>query len=238
MSELITLNPTEQFLQNTNTRVTLKEVADTYNKENFNLVNDFNKMVSTLSEESFNGLNFQGVNYTDKKGEVRKTIEMDMKTLVWFISKFDHEKRYQIVNFAFEKLEESKRLAIIEAKKPNMLPNGMCSVRRAISEVWDDDTVKAPTESDIWDSLVWKGFARTEAKVTVARTIPKELNGHVGVMKAKGDVKYYPETVEKVWSEFCEAGKPVKSEYERLKEEFAEISKYYEAKLAEAKGGK
>jgi hypothetical protein len=54
-------------------------------------------------------------------------------------------------------------------------------------------------------------------------------------MKAKGDVKYYPKTMRTVWEEFEQAGKPIKSEYERLKEEFKQVSEYYAEKIAEAK---
>jgi len=79
MKDLIELTPTESFLQNAGFKMTLKDVADQYGKENKNLVSDFNKMISTLDEERFNELKFQPVKYTDKKGELRPTIEQAVK---------------------------------------------------------------------------------------------------------------------------------------------------------------
>ena len=234
MKELIALNPTEQFLQNSNITMTLKDVSDKYKKRHSHLTRDLKKMIAELSDEELASTNFGQCFYYDDNNVKRMTFELDLKTLVWFIAKFDHSLRLQVINFAFEKLEESKKLAVKEAKKLNMNSKGQCSVRRAISEIWTDDEVKAPTETDIWNSLVWKGFVETKAKVTVARTIPEGLNGHVGTMKARGDVKFLPETIEKVWEEFIDAGKPVKSEYERLQEEFKHVSEYYEIKIAEA----
>jgi hypothetical protein len=234
MNELITLNPTEQFLANQNITMTLKDVADKYNVEHKNATRDFKKMVTSLSDDELDTLNFELTSYIDNSNRKQSTFTLDLKTMLWFMTKFDHSLRLQVINFAFEKLEKEKTLAIIEAKKPIMLANGMCSVRRGLSEAWCEEE-EAPTESDIWNSLVWKGFCRTEAKVTVVRTIPESLNGHIGQMKAKGDVKYYPKTMRTVWEEFEQAGKPIKSEYERLKEEFKQVSEYYAEKIAEAK---
>jgi len=237
MNELIVLNPTEQFLQDSNIMMTLKDVADYVRKEHKNVTRDFKKMIAELSDDEVGQLKFELSEYRDASGKLNPTFNMDLKTMLLVMTKYDHSLRLQVINLAFERLEESKKLAVTEAKKLNMNTKGECSVRRAISEIWTDDNVKAPSETDIWNSLVWRKFVVTTAKVTVARTIPIELNGYVGTMKARGDVKFLPETVETVWNEFVEAGRPVKSEYERLKEEFAEISKYYETKLAEAKGG-
>lgn len=234
MKELIKLNPTEQFLANTNLTMTLKDVADKYGKRHDNLTRDFKRMVAELSDENLDALNFEVTSYIDKSNKSQTTIQLGLKTLVWFIAKFDHNLRLKVVEFAFEKLEEEKRKAIKEAKKPIMLPNGMCSVRRGLSEAWSDSE-EAPNESEMWEALVWKGFCRTEAKVTVVRTIPEHLQGHIGHTKGKGDVKYYPSTLRAVWEEYEANGKPTVSEYDRLMEEFEQVSKYYTKKLEEAK---
>jgi hypothetical protein len=238
MNELIELNPTEQFLANQNITMTLKEIADKYGKRHNDLKATFNLAVSKLSEENISYVQVVPVKViVEKNNGAKETINsftLDLRTMLWLMTKFDENMRMNVINFAFEKLEREKTLAIIEAKKPIMLANGMCSVRRGLSEAWCEEE-EAPTESDIWNSLVWKGFCRTEAKVTVVRTIPESLNGHIGQMKAKGDVKYYPKTMRTVWEEFEQAGKPIKSEYERLKEEFKQVSEYYAEKIAEAK---
>jgi hypothetical protein len=249
MNELIKLSPTEQFLANQNITMTLHELSSgviTVNVpkkksgeliDNKNLVQKFNSMVSELDEDRFNELNFQPVKYVDKKGETRPTISMDLKTFTWFTTSYDHNLRMDVVNFAFEKLEKEKDLAVIEAKKPKIYPDGRMSVRRCISEAWDDTEIGVPNENDIWNSLIWKGFATTKAKVTTTRVIPEEMEGFIGAMKNRGFATYTPSVIKKVWREFEEAIQPVVSEYDRLKEEFSQISKYYEKKLLEAKKG-
>jgi len=56
----------------------------------------------------------QAVNYIDKKGEQRPTVSMDMKTMVWFVAKFDHNLRLDVINFAFNKLQEDAQKEISE----------------------------------------------------------------------------------------------------------------------------
>ena len=45
---------------------------------------------------------------TGDRGSTKEieTYEMDMKTMIWFVSKFNHELRLRIVNYAFDKLEQ------------------------------------------------------------------------------------------------------------------------------------
>jgi len=225
MNDLIKLSSQEQFLQDSGFSMTLKEVADgsiinapktkagdlISNKE---LVKKFNKMIAELDEDRLGAVNFYPAKYTDSQGKLRPTVSTDLLTMTWFIASYDHKLRLDIVNYAFDKLQKDnkKKLeeAVIEAKKPAMLSNGMCSVRRCIIEAWRDEE-EAPNESDCWSALIWKQFAKTHAKATIVRVIPEELNGHVGIMKQAGNVKYLPTTIRAVWEEYVEAGKPVKS---------------------------
>jgi len=239
MNELIKLTPTEQFLQNTNMTITLKEIADKYGKENSKLVKSFEQQIGNLTDDRFESFDFWVDTVATQTGTGRiqnlKTYSMNVKTMVWFVAKFDANLRADVINYAFEKLEKEKSLAVKEAKKPIVYHDGRTSVRRCISEAWEDSDEQVPNESDIWDALIWKGFAMTKAKVTTTKIVPSNLEGHIGAMKNRGFATYHPDLVRQVWEEFELAGKPVKSETERLTEEFEKISKYYEEKLREAK---
>jgi hypothetical protein len=240
MSELITLNPTEQFLQNSGMTMTLKDIADKYGKRHNDLMDTFKLAVSKLTDENISYVAVVPVNLEITKGngakEIISSFELDLRTTLWLMTKFDENLRMNVINFAFEKLEESKRLAVKQAKLPKVYKDGNMSVRGCITSAWDDEE-EAPMERDVWNAMVWKGFVITKAKATIQRKIPENLDGFIGSTKGdRGFATFKPHIVREVWEEFEKAGKPIKSEYERLKEEFAEISKYYEEKIAEAKG--
>lgn len=237
MNELITLNPTEQFLANTNMTMTLKDVADRYDKRHSDLKSTFNLAVSKLSDENIGYVQVVPKKVEVKTGkgkvEVINTFTLDLRTMLWLMTKFDENMRMNVINFAFEKLQQEKTLAVVEAKKPKLYSDGKASVRRCSIEAWTEEE-EAPTEHDIWNALVWKGFVVTKAKATTIRTINPELEGHIG--QTKGVLPTFdPLTVRKVVSEWNDAGSPVKSEYERLVEEFEQISKYYKEKIEQAK---
>jgi hypothetical protein len=172
------------------------------------------------------------------KIETLKTYKLDIKTLVWFIAKFDANLRASIINYAFEKLQEDRQnaiaLAVKEAKKPKVYKNGFMSVRGCIAEAFDDieDDVN---ESDVWNALVYNGLVVTKAKVTIKRDVPEELEGVVASGKYSMAV-FKPNIVREAYDKWIKAGKPIKSEYERLIEEFAEVSKKYTKLIEEAKG--
>jgi hypothetical protein len=239
MNELIKLNPTEQFLANQNISMTLKDIADRYGKRHNDLKATFNLAISKLSEENIGYVQVvpKKISIETGKGKIEEinTFSLDLRTMLWLMTKFDENMRMNVINYAFEKLEKDKDLAVIEAKKPKIYSDGRMSVRRCIYEAWDDNDVNVPNESDIWNSLIWKGFAVTKAKVTTTRVIPESIEGFIGSMKNRGFATYTPKVIRQVWSEFEDAKKPTVSEYERLKEEFSQISKYYEEKLLEAK---
>jgi phage regulator Rha-like protein len=88
MNELITLNPTEQFLANQNITMTLKDVADKYNVEHKNATRDFKKMVTSLSDDELDTLNFELTSYIDNSNRKQSTFTLDLKTMLWFMTKF------------------------------------------------------------------------------------------------------------------------------------------------------
>ena len=215
MNELITLTEHEQYLQNADFTMTLKDVADKYGKENYNLVNDFNKMTSSLTEKSFNALTFQGVNYTDKKGELRRTISMDFLTFVWFIAKFDHEIRLQIVSFAFSKYQKEQEQKLIEVKKmANMVrihEDGTTSItglRQHYGFPESYETIK--------DALTWKGVMDVDIKITTRPTMNSDYQGIVYKPKTfvkdntakTTDYGYMNEPTRVIVDQYLSAGSP------------------------------
>ncbi len=235
VKELIELNATEKFLAKQGVTITLKEVADEYNKKNSNLMRDFKKMIASLNDDELAALRFEGSSYIGEDSTVRPTFNLDLKTMLWFMTKFDHSLRLKVINYAFNKLEEEKQEAVKQAKLPKIYKDGNMSVRGCIATAWDDSE-DAPMEKDIWNALVWKGFVVTRAKATIQRKIPDNLDGFIGSTKGdRGFATFKPHIVREVWEEFEKANKPVKSEYERLHDEFTQISEYYNKKLEEAK---
>lgn len=194
-------------------------------------------MVAELSEKNFNQLRFEPVKYIDKKNEERPTVMVDFKTLVWFVTKFDHNLRLKVINEAFAKLEQQKEQekleAVKQAKLPKVYDNGYTSVRGAISSHFEDikDDVN---ESDVWDALVSQEVVVTRAKVTIKRELSESFDGLAGTAKHNMAV-FDPQLVRNCYEKWIEAGKPIKSEYERLIEEFEQISEYYKEKIEEAK---
>ena len=247
MNELIELNETEQFLQDSGVRVTLKQVADKYGKEHFNLMNDFKRMITSLTDLELATLNFQDRKFKTVEGNLYFTFELDLKSLVWFVTKFDHSKRLQVVNFAFEKLKEEKDALILEnvkevekitlaSKKPIVFSDGRMSVRGCHQENWKDaEQDGIPNEADIWRSLVWKSLIVTHAKATISRTIPADMEGFIGVSNKRSTPTFLPQDIKRVWEQYVEAGKPVESESVRLMEEFEAISLEYKERIRLAK---
>ena len=86
--DLIELTSTEKFLQDSGFRMTLKEVADTYNKKHYNMVRDFHKMIAEVSEDNLASLKYEGSSYIGRDNREVQTISMAMQTMVWFIAKF------------------------------------------------------------------------------------------------------------------------------------------------------
>jgi hypothetical protein len=125
--------------------------------------------------------------------------------------------------------------AVKKARAPKIYPDGKTSVRGCIHTAWDDEE-EAPTEVEIWESLIHFNYAYTTAKVTVQRKVPEEAEGVTGVSKGDRNLPTYePAFVRKVWEKYEALGKPKTSEYERLYEEFQEVSKYYQDRLDELK---
>jgi hypothetical protein len=238
MSELITLTPAEQFLADQNITMTLKEVADKYGKSHDDLKSALNLAISKLPERSISYVQIipvqvEAINDKDAK-EIINTLILDIRTMLWLMTKFDHEIRDRIVNFAFEKLRKEEDLAIIEARKPKRYKDGSASIRRCLLDAYSDDE-ELPKEDDVWNALISRGIIETKAKVSIVRRLTPEFEDIVGTSKKHGMPAFYePSFIREIVEEWEESGKPKKSEYERLQEEFEEISKYYSEKLAEA----
>ncbi len=103
--DLIELTTVEQSLQDSGVSMTLKDIADKYGKRHADLNRSFSKMVDKVGADVAL-CNYSYREFTTSEGNSYKTVEMDLKTLVWFIAKFDDKLRLQVINYAFEKLEE------------------------------------------------------------------------------------------------------------------------------------
>jgi hypothetical protein len=114
---LLELTNKEQELQGLGVKVTLKEIADKYDKNHYHLKRDFNLMVSRLSEEEINLTKFGDIDFTDKRNRKQETIEMDFVTTIWFIAKFDESLRLKIVLYAVNKFKEEKTLELEQKDK-------------------------------------------------------------------------------------------------------------------------
>jgi len=238
--ELVELTPTEAFLQQVGFTMTLKEVADKHGRENGKLVKDFEKEIASLSPDRFESFNFSLEIADIQSGKGRKqdikTYNLDFKMLVWYISKFDANLRADIVNYAFEKLQaENKQkldAAVKEAKQLQKLITGECSIRRCITEAWNE-MEEAPNESEVWQAMTWKNLAEATYVTKLIRVIPDGLNHIVGVMKHPGNVKYNPQLVRDTWEDYVEAGKPSPTERERLTTEYNIVLENYKKKFEE-----
>jgi len=114
---LLELTNKEQELQGLGVKVTLKEIADKYDKNHNHLKRDFNLMVSRLNEEEINLTKFGHIDFTDKRNRKQETIEMDFITTIWFIAKFDESLRLKIVLYAVNKFKEEKTLELEHTHK-------------------------------------------------------------------------------------------------------------------------
>ena len=114
---LLELTNKEQELQGLGVKVTLKEIADKYDKNHNHLKRDFNLMVSRLNEEEINLTKFGHIDFTDKRNRKQETIEMDFVTTIWFIAKFDESLRLKIVLYAVNKFKEEKNLELEQKDK-------------------------------------------------------------------------------------------------------------------------
>ena len=99
MDELMKLTPAEQFLANTNMTITLKEIADRYNKRHRNLKSTFNLALSKLSEENYASIRVAPITIpvksgTGKVGKLDSFI-LDIKTMLWLMTKFDENMRME-----------------------------------------------------------------------------------------------------------------------------------------------
>ncbi len=213
--ELIKLTESEQYLQDANFTMTLKDVADTYNKKHFHMVRDFNVMISKLNEENLNASKFGWVDYIDEKGETRQTVEMDLKTLVWFIAKFDENIRMQVVNFAFSKYQEEQEQKLIEVKemanKVRIHDDGTTSITGLIQHYGFTESYQ-----EIKNALTWKGVMDVDIKITTRPTMNDDYQDIVYKHKTfeknnstkTKDYAYKHDSVRAIVDQYKKAGSP------------------------------
>jgi hypothetical protein len=149
-----------------------KEIGEPVNSEKNvhpNLMRDFKKMVGTLDSESLRVIIFEEVKfeYINGKGGVQeaKTITMDLKTSVWFASKFNHNLRAKLVSYAFDKLEEeNKELVQSIIDKENRILEDSIEIERLQAIAAE----KFRTYGDFKPLSKWKyefGFTQTTSEL-------------------------------------------------------------------------
>ena len=188
---------------------TLKEVADKYGKRHDHLMRDFKVMVSTLNEKEVSLPKFGESKFIAKTGNNTDkeftTISMDFKTLIWFIAKFDHALRLQIVNYAFDKLQEdynkelevkskelqetSRKLSKLQASKYNDYDDGWSSMSRIVTEGKVNLSV-----SETLDIMEAQGHCKRTFPTTT-KVVPKESSKLCKVASNRGLVFNKEETL-------------------------------------------
>jgi hypothetical protein len=187
-TDVITLTSEEELVGNVS--ITLKEIADRFGKLNKNLVRDLEAMLKDLSVTQSNQLKFEPVEYADKKGEIRKTYSTNLRGMVWFISKFKHALRADVVNYAFNKLEQeqSELQKVIEVKEKEVRVLAEKLKQRPIRTTNTSMTNRKARHDELM-SLVRNGILTYEKKIvtTYDYTITEKGIG-LGYYKFKGVV--------------------------------------------------
>ena len=137
---LVELTKTEEAIADV--RVTLYEISKKFNVRHYDLKRDFNKIVKSLKDdELLTTINFVAKDITIITGKGKKeeieTYDMNLKTMIWFVSKFNHELRLRIVNYAFDKLEDDymrniKELEYKLSLKPKVVAVNTSKVNRRL----------------------------------------------------------------------------------------------------------
>jgi len=216
---LITLTESEQYLQDANFKMTLKDVADKYGKKHSNLIRDFYIDISQLDDDELLALHFEQSIFEAKSGKGKidkyKTLSLDFKTLIWFIARFDSKLRLQIINFAFEKYQEEQNNKLLEiksmAEKVRLHEDGTTSITGLIQHYGFEEDYQT-----IKDALTWKGVMDIELKITTRPKMNDNYNGIVFLhkkyqkdnTKTTTDVSYFKEPVKTIVEQYKKAGMP------------------------------
>jgi len=234
-NELIKLNETEQFIANTGLTMTLKDIADYVGKEHKNVSRDFKKMLADLSDDEINQLKFELVEYSDKKGEMRPTFNMDLKTMLLVMTKYNTSLRLQVINFALEKLEKKKEEEIKQVKamaeKCRIYDDGSTTINGLIEHYGftdDYDTIK--------NALLWKGVIDIVPKVTIKNVHNTTFQGIVWtshtIKKTNGvpvqGYAFLSEPTKSIVDQYKKAGSPDVNL--NLREEFENAMQVYISK--------
>ena len=113
------LTGAEIAAQNSGVECNLYDLAKRYGRTNKNFhsnaVRSFETMVSNLTPANHQLLAYEESSFTTETGngtvKTFKTYNMDIKTAVWFASKYEDNLRFEIINYAFSKLEEDYKKA-------------------------------------------------------------------------------------------------------------------------------
>jgi len=115
--------------------ILLKDVCDSFGLRHDNEMESFKKMIKSVNLEEtkarknpflknangeFSGFKFKFTDVTIRDGlgikTTLKSVQLNFRTLVWFISKKNHLLRLRLVDFVFNKLETERLEAIQELK--------------------------------------------------------------------------------------------------------------------------
>jgi len=193
MNELIELNGAELAASKLGVTVTLYDLAKVYGKNKSkdwhrDLIRAFKKDYNDLPIETKQLVNFSEsiIEVHSGKNTIRQltTLDMDVKTAVWFASRFDAKLRMDVINYAFTKLENdhNKEVKQLESRNTklnkeiankmfNETDDGYMSVSK-IKRLLDTDL----SVSDIFDILEENGDIETKL-VTTKKRVLTSFNG-------------------------------------------------------------
>jgi vacuolar-type H+-ATPase subunit I/STV1 len=126
--------------------------------------------------------------FKTKEGNIYPTYELPIKTLIWFIAKFDHNLRHDVVMYAFKKLEEDQKKLIDQTTE-------------LISQTKQLEKVKQKLLSENKD-LKASRFNEYEGYRSVTK-LSHELDLTIGVsemldhLEAIGEIETFTETVQR-----------------------------------------
>ena len=106
MNDLIKLTGAELAVADRGITFTLYDLAKRFDKDHSKALKAFAKDISNLRPDQFDARQIVEREFKTESGNIYKTYEVDVKTAVWFSARYDPSLRMDIVNYAFEKLEQ------------------------------------------------------------------------------------------------------------------------------------
>jgi hypothetical protein len=172
MTDLIKL--TGQEIAVAHIELTLYDIAKKFNLDHSKLAKQLLSDIKKLTPDRADALHIVERDFKTSRGNIYKTYVLDVKTAVWFISRFEPNLRKDIVDFAFKQLEKDyykaqKKIQRLEADKFIEYDDGYHSMSRIVKKNFPDLTV-----TEVYNMLEDLGYIRTEVIKTTKR-IPIEL---------------------------------------------------------------